>query len=58
MPYTFAPAHVNKQRASALAIRAFEYWNNGIYESADDFVPEYLRMSQAERERAEKEKTI
>ena len=58
VPYTFAPAHVNKQRASALAIRAFEYWNNGIYESADDFVPEYLRMSQAERERAEKEKTI
>ena len=58
VPYTFAPAHVNKQRASALAIRAFEYWNNGIYESADDFAPEYLRMSQAERERAEKEKTI
>jgi len=58
VPYTFAPAHVNKQRASALAIRAFEYWNNGIYESADDFVPEYLRMSQAERERTEKEKTI
>ncbi len=53
--YSFAPAHMNKQRASALAVRAFDYWENGLYGSADDFVPEYLRMSQAERERAEKE---
>jgi len=58
VPYSFAPAHVNKQRASALAVRAFEYWNSGNYVSADDFVPEYLRMSQAERERAEAEKNI
>ncbi len=58
VPYSFAPAHVNKQRAAALAVRASEYWKSGIYESADDFVPEYLRMSQAERERAEKEKAM
>lgn len=53
--YSFAPAHMNKQRASALAVRALQYWKNGIFESADDFAPEYLRMSQAERERAKKE---
>lgn len=54
--YSFAPAHVNKQRASALAVRAIDYWKSGLFEAADDFAPEYLRMSQAERERAEKEK--
>ena len=58
VPYSFAPAHVNKQRAAALAVRAFEYWKSGLYESADDFIPEYLRLSQAERERAEKEKAM
>ncbi len=54
VPYSFAPAHVNKQRASALAVRAFYYYNSGLYGNADDFTPEYLRMSQAERERAGK----
>ena len=52
VPYSFAPAHVNKQRASAIAVRAFAYWKSGLYDNADDFVPEYLRVSQAERERA------
>jgi tRNA threonylcarbamoyl adenosine modification protein YeaZ len=56
VPYTFAPAHVNKQRAAAVAVRAMEYMQQGRYVSADDFEPEYLRMSQAERERMEKEK--
>lgn len=56
VPYTFAPAHVNKQRASAVGVRALDYWADGIYSSADEFEPEYLRLSQAERERMEKEK--
>lgn len=56
VPYTFAPAHVNKQRAAAIAVRALEYWKQGVYESADTFEPEYLRLSQAERERLEKSK--
>ena len=56
VPYTFAPAHMNRQRASAIAVRAIDYWKKGLYTSADEFVPEYLRLSQAERERMEKEK--
>ena len=56
VPYAFAPAHLNKQRAAAIGVRAFDYWKNGLYVSADGFVPDYLRLSQAERERMEKEK--
>lgn len=55
VPYCFAPAHVNKQRAAAIAVRASEYYKKGMVENAADFVPEYLRLSQAERERMEKE---
>lgn len=56
IPYTFAPAHVNKQRAAAIGVRALDYWKQGHYEDADIFEPEYLRLSQAERERLEKNK--
>ena len=45
----FAPAHANRQREAAVGTFA-----QGIYESADEFVPEYLRKSQAEREREER----
>lgn len=56
VPYSFAPAHVNKQRAAAIAVRALDYWNAGIRgETAAEFAPVYLRLSQAERERREKE---
>ena len=54
VPYSYAPAHVNKQRASAIAVRAIEYWNEGKFADADSFQPNYLRLSQAERERMEK----
>lgn len=54
VPYTIAPAHMNKQRAASVAARALEYWNQGLYENADSFEPEYLRLSQAERERRQK----
>lgn len=56
VPYSFAPAHVNKQRAGAIGVRAMEYYRNQMYVSAAEFEPEYLRLSQAERERMEKEK--
>lgn len=56
VPYSFAPAHVNKQRAGAIGVRAFEYYRQGLYSSAAEFEPDYLRLSQAERERMEKEK--
>lgn len=56
VPYSFAPAHMNKQRAGAIGVRAFEYYKQGLFVSAADFEPEYLRLSQAERERMEKDK--
>jgi tRNA threonylcarbamoyladenosine biosynthesis protein TsaB len=55
VPYRFAPAHMNRQRASAVAVLAMEYMREGRMESAADHSPMYLRLSQAERERAAKE---
>ena len=57
VPYTFAPAHVNKQRAAAVAALGMEYYRQGRIQTAEEHIPDYLRLSQAERERAEKEKT-
>ncbi len=56
VPFHFAPAHLNKQRAAAVGVRGMEYFRSGVFESGDDFEPEYLRLSQAERERLAKEK--
>ncbi len=56
VPRSYAPAHMNKQRAGAVAALAEEYWKQGKTEAARDHAPEYLRLSQAERERAEAEK--
>ncbi|MDC7290239.1 tRNA (adenosine(37)-N6)-threonylcarbamoyltransferase complex dimerization subunit type 1 TsaB [Blautia schinkii] len=55
IPYSFAPAHVNKQRAAAVASLGMVYYKEGRIENARDHNPEYLRVSQAERERAERE---
>lgn len=56
VPCSFAPLHLNKQRAGAVAAAAMEYYRAGRMESAMEHQPEYLRVSQAERERAEREK--
>lgn len=53
--YTFAPPHVNKQRAGALAALAMQYYIEGKVVTAEEHKPDYLRLSQAERERMEKE---
>lgn len=55
VPYSFAPAHVNKQRAAAAAALGEIYYRQGKTETAMEHVPDYLRVSQAERERAERE---
>lgn len=55
VPYTFAPAHMNKQRAGAVAVLAQRYYKEGNIQTAAQHQPEYLRVSQAERERAERE---
>jgi tRNA threonylcarbamoyladenosine biosynthesis protein TsaB len=56
VPRTYAPAHMNKQRAGAVAALAAVYWKQGKIQAARDHAPNYLRLSQAERERAEAEK--
>lgn len=51
---SFAPAHVCKQRAGAVAALGALYYEQGKLENAKDHEPVYLRVSQAERELAEK----
>lgn len=78
VPFSFAPASLNRQRASSVGALALDFLReNGIsgrlsaentYKSissldsvalftADDFRPQYLRMSQAERERKAREQS-
>jgi len=57
-PYCFAPAHVNRQRAAAVAALGENYLEKGWTEAAEEHSPDYFRMSQAERERKEKEAKI
>lgn len=54
--YHLAPAHMNRQKASSVAVRAMELAKQGIFVEAQAHEPEYLRKSQAEREREENEK--
>lgn len=54
-PYFFAPAHRNRQSAAALGVLAVEYYKQGKIETAAEHEPDYLRVSQAERERMERE---
>lgn len=56
VPYCFAPAHVSRQRAGAVAALGMCYMKEGRMESAAAHRPEYLRLSQAERERQEQER--
>lgn len=50
----FAPAHMNRQRAGAVATLGKIYFAQGMYEPAEEHSPIYLRKSQAEREREER----
>lgn len=52
VPYRFAPANMNRQRASSVAVLALQYAKEGKIETAAEHAPDYLRLSQAERERA------
>jgi tRNA threonylcarbamoyladenosine biosynthesis protein TsaB len=51
--YSFAPAHLNKQRAAAIGTLAKNYYMQEKTETAAEHKPDYLRLSQAERERLE-----
>lgn len=50
---SFAPAHMNRQRAAAFGYLALERLAAGEVVSCYEHAPEYLRLSQAERERNE-----
>lgn len=56
VPYTFAQANNNRQRAASVAALGAAYFAEGRTVSAAEHQPEYLRKSQAEREQEEKEK--
>ena len=53
VPYTLAPAHRNRQSAACIAALGSVYYAQGKFVSGAEHVPEYLRLSQAERERAQ-----
>lgn len=54
VPYEFAPAHRMNQSAASVGALALQYLKEGKTQSAAEHRPEYLRMSQAERERKER----
>ena len=45
------PAHMNRQSAASVAVLGARYYDEGKIVSAEAFRPDYLRKSQAERER-------
>lgn len=55
VPYRFAPIHLSRQRAGALGALAILYYKSDRMETATEHEPVYLRLSQAERERAERQ---
>ena len=56
VPYLFAPATCNRQRAASVAVLGQKLYEAGIIENASSHKPDYLRLSQAERERQERER--
>ncbi|MBR3606956.1 MAG: tRNA (adenosine(37)-N6)-threonylcarbamoyltransferase complex dimerization subunit type 1 TsaB [Lachnospiraceae bacterium] len=56
VPFSFAPASCNRQRAAAVGTLALSYMKKGKIQTAAEHEPEYLRLSQAERERNEGKK--
>ena len=54
VPCSFAPAHLSRQKAGAVAVLGAVYYEKGITQTAAEHAPEYLRMSQAGREMKEK----
>lgn len=55
VPHGFAPSHMNAQRAGSVAALGAVYYDQGKTVAAAAHQPEYLRKSQAEREKEERE---
>ena len=56
-PCKLLPEHRRQQRASGVALAAWEAVQAGLTEDPSRVLPNYLRLSQAERERLAKDKT-
>lgn len=56
LEHYYAKQQLNRQRAATLGSMANEKYSMGKIESADNFAPVYLKLSQAERERMENDK--
>ncbi|MBQ2115693.1 MAG: tRNA (adenosine(37)-N6)-threonylcarbamoyltransferase complex dimerization subunit type 1 TsaB [Lachnospiraceae bacterium] len=54
VPYSFAPASCNRQRAACIGVLGMKLYQKGISQTAAEHSPDYLRLSQAERERGER----
>lgn len=52
---SFAPCNMNRQRAASVAALGIRHYRDGKLETAAGHRPEYLRDSQAERERKERQ---
>ena len=52
--FDIAPPHMNRQSAAAVGALGIKYYQEGKIETAMEHRPDYLRLSQAEREREEK----
>ncbi len=55
---SFAPCNMNRQRAASVAALGIRYYRDGKFESAAEHEPDYLRVSQAERERRERRRQL
>ena len=58
IPFYFGPSFLNRQNAAALGVLGIVYYQKGKWETAAAHRPEYLRLTQAERERAERERAV
>ena len=56
VPYSFVPSYMNRQRAAVVGALGIAYYYAGKYETAEAHKPDYLRVAQAERDRAQREK--
>lgn len=54
----FAPAHMNRQKASSVASLGLKYLERGETETASEHRPLYLMLSQAEKERLDEGKSL
>lgn len=52
----YAPSNMNRQRAASVGLAGLRYYKAGRIDTAAEHAPDYLRMSQAERERQQRER--